>query len=165
MQTKLRVILLAGSLLWTSLMSAAPHKAKAQNLGSANVKYVGIASWYGKTHQGKRMANGEKFDRHKLTAACWFLPLGSEVRVRNLTNDKEVTVTITDRGPAARLNRVIDLSEEAARELEFYIAGTAPVLLLPVRYIETEAARLDDNLIESTDYATSLEVVNERSHW
>jgi len=157
MQTKLRVILLAGSLLWTSLMSAAPHKAKAQNLIPVQARSVGIASWYGKTHQGKRMANGEKFDRHKLTAACWFLPLGSEVRVRNLTNGKEVTVTVTDRGPVSRLGRVIDLSEEAARQLEFYLAGTAPVLLIPVRLFETENAPLGNSLIEPEEFAARIE--------
>lgn len=130
MQTHLRaVVLLTMSLLWTSLMSAAPHKAKAQNLNSAQHYSVGIASWYGKHHQGRLMANGERFDRHELTAACWDLPLGTEVRVKNLANGKEVTVEITDRGPAHRLHRIIDLSEQAATQLEFRKAGLTKVSL------------------------------------
>lgn len=142
MQTQLRAAILALtlSLLWTSEMSAAPHKAKAQNLNSAQHHSVGIASWYGKTHQGHKMANGERFDRHKLTAACWFLPLGTEVRVKNLANGKEITVEITDRGPALRLNRIIDLSEEAAKQLDFHATGTATVYVRPFVLLETELA-------------------------
>jgi rare lipoprotein A len=149
MRAKLWVLFALASLAWTYPMSAATHKsAKAQNLNSAKVRSVGIASWYGKQHQGKRMANGEKFDRHKLTAACWFLPLGSEVRVRNLANGKEITVLITDRGPAVRLNRIIDLSEEAAIQLDFQQAGTTPVALFPVQRFEPETVELAAELTE-----------------
>jgi len=69
------------------------------------------------------MANGKKFDPDKLTAASWFYPLGSKVRVSlnsNGTPSRSVLVTITDRGPAKRLvrnGRKIDLSEAAFKEL------------------------------------------------
>ena len=149
MQTKLRAILLTFGLLWTSTMFAAHHKTKAQT-----TKYVGIASWYGKERQGHRMANGEKFDRHQLTAACWFLPLGSKVRVTNIINGKEVEVTITDRGPATWLKprRVIDLSEEAANQLEYRVVGTAPVFLQPVVQFETESVNQNTDLIVIDQY-------------
>jgi len=42
---------------------------------------LGTASWYGEEHRGKRMANGHRFDPDKLTAASWFYPLGTNVRV------------------------------------------------------------------------------------
>src|SRR3989304_3850205 len=68
-------------------------------------QYVGIASWYGKQHQGLKMANGKPFDRRKLTAAAWNLPLGTVLHVVNLKNGKSVVVTVTDRGPPQRLKR------------------------------------------------------------
>jgi rare lipoprotein A len=147
MQTK-RVLLLLASLLWTSTMFAATHKTKAQKLTPV-VRYTGLASWYGKERQGHKMANGERFDRHALTAACWFLPLGSQVRIINLTNGKEVEVTITDRGPATWLKprRIIDLSEEAANQLGYWMAGTAPVFLQPVLHFETESTNLNADLV------------------
>jgi len=77
---------------------------------------VGIASYYGHVHQGRRMANGQRFDESKLTAASRTLPLGTRVKVTSLRNQKFVIVTITDRGPAAK-TRVIDLSTAAARAL------------------------------------------------
>lgn len=75
----------------------------------------GTASFYGLAHQGKPMANGQPFDRHALTAASWFYPLGSVVRVR--AGKSSVIVRITDRGPARRLHRLIDLSEAAFARL------------------------------------------------
>ena len=81
------------------------------NLAADTVR--GLASWYGKNHQGKRMANGERFDRHHLTAASRTIPLGRRVRVTYLRTMKQIEVTITDRGPASK-KRVLDLSEAAA---------------------------------------------------
>lgn len=75
----------------------------------------GAASWYGIAHQGKLMANGRPFNRHAMTAASWGYPLGTKVRVT--AGAKSVVVTITDRGPAKRLHRVIDLSEAAFAKL------------------------------------------------
>ena len=41
----------------------------------------GLASWYGEEHRGKLMANGKRFNPDKFTAASWFYPLGTKVRV------------------------------------------------------------------------------------
>jgi rare lipoprotein A len=65
---------------------------------------------------------------HELTAAHRTLPLGTRVRVTNLTNKRSVIVTITDRGPSVE-GRVIDLSYAAAKRLDLISAGTAPVRL------------------------------------
>lgn len=75
----------------------------------------GTASWYGIAHQGKLMANGRPFNRHALTAASWGYPLGAKVRIT--AGGKSVVVTITDRGPAKRLHRVLDLSEASFAKL------------------------------------------------
>jgi rare lipoprotein A len=60
------------------------------------------------------------------TAAHRTLPFDTWVRVRNLTNDRQVDVRINDRGPFIK-GRVIDLSRAAARTIEMIGPGTAPV--------------------------------------
>lgn len=85
----------------------------------------GKASWYGVAHQGKAMANGRPFNRHAMTAASWNYPLGTKVRVT--AGSKSIVVTITDRGPAKRLRRVIDLSEAAFGKLANTGKGVIPV--------------------------------------
>jgi rare lipoprotein A len=148
MQTKLRIgsLLFVASLLWTSPTSAATQKAKLIKAANVKLKYTGTASWYGKQHQGRKMANGKRFDRNKLTAASWYFPLGTTVRVVNLKNGKSVVVTITDRGPNHRLNRSVDLSEAAAARLGYVRQGLTPVFLYPVVAVTTEPAELDSHL-------------------
>ncbi len=146
MQTKLRMVslLIVACLLWTCPMSAATRKAESQQVTrNSRPRYVGIASWYGRQHQGRRMANGKTFDRRKLTAACWWFPLGTVIRVVNLENGKSVVVTITDRGPNHRLNRVLDLSEVAAEQLDYVGRGLTRVFFSPVVTLETQQAELD----------------------
>ena len=92
---------------------------------------VGIASYYGHVHQGRRMANGQRFDESKLTAASRTLPLGTRVKVTSLRNQKFVIVTITDRGPAVK-TRVIDLSTAAARALGMISRGVDKVRVDPL---------------------------------
>jgi peptidoglycan lytic transglycosylase len=87
---------------------------------------VGKASWYGRYHQGRKTASGERFDMHKLTAAHPTLPLGTEARVTNLENGKSVEVTVNDRGPYVK-GRAIDLSAKAAQELGMKRRGIATV--------------------------------------
>jgi rare lipoprotein A len=76
----------------------------------------GIASWYGPGFHGKRTASGERFNTNELTAAHKTLPFGTRVRVKSLTNGKEVVVRINDRGPFVK-GRIIDLSQAAAQAL------------------------------------------------
>lgn len=90
----------------------------------------GSAVWYGPGWHGKRTASGERFDRHDLTAAHRSLPLGTRVRVTDLTSGRQVIVRVNDRGPYGRdRSRVIDLSEAAARELGFVDRGSTRVRL------------------------------------
>lgn len=74
---------------------------------------IGIASWYGPECHGKLMANGQPFDMNALTCASWHHPFGTKLRVTNISNGRAVVVTVTDRGPAKRLKRAIDLSRAA----------------------------------------------------
>ena len=153
MQTKLRMTSLGllafvAGLLWTSTLAAAPTPKGKQAIFGGKPQYVGIASWYGKQHQGLKMANGKPFDRRKLTAAAWNMPLGTVVRVVNLKNGKSVTVTITDRGPHPRLSRAIDLSEAAAIELGYIGEGLTSVFISRVPAGRFESAEITAELIE-----------------
>ncbi|MDX2266566.1 MAG: septal ring lytic transglycosylase RlpA family protein [Bryobacter sp.] len=87
---------------------------------------TGIASWYGEPYHGRRAANGEVFNMHDLTAAHKTLPFNTWLRVRNLTNRREVTVRITDRGPFVK-GRIIDLSRRAAEEIRMIGPGIVKV--------------------------------------
>ncbi len=89
---------------------------------------TGIASWYGGDFAGRRTASGERFDPRELTAAHRSLPFGSKVLVTHLDSGRSVVVRINDRGPFAR-NRVIDVSEAAARRIGLIGAGQGKVSL------------------------------------
>ena len=86
---------------------------------------TGIASWYGEPFHGRATANGEIFDRGIVTAAHPTLPLPSLVRVTNLDNQREMVIRVNDRGPFVG-DRIIDLSQEAARAARIRAAGDRP---------------------------------------
>lgn len=75
--------------------------------------YVGpcTASWYGEQHRGLTTASGEPFDPDAMTAAAWDYPFGTTLEV--VYQGTTVEVVVTDRGPAHRLGRCLDLSEAA----------------------------------------------------
>ena len=89
----------------------------------------GMATFYGDEQQGGPTASGERFDKHKMTAAHRTLPLGTRVRVTNTRNGRAVEVRINDRGPYGNRGRIIDLSEAAARRLDMIAAGVVPVVV------------------------------------
>lgn len=97
----------------------------------ADYDETGVASWYGKGFQLRPTANGETFDMALVTAAHPTLPLPSLVEVTNLENGKKLVVRVNDRGPFVG-GRLIDLSQEAARQLGFERQGLARVR---VRYV------------------------------
>ncbi len=161
MQTKLRIVglLFVASLLWIFPASAATQRTDERTARRTPTRYIGVASWYGGEHQGRKMANGQRFDRHQLTAASWYFPLGTRVRVVNLENGKAELVTITDRGPNLRLDRIIDLSEAAADKLGYIRRGLTSVFLFPVAFIDPEQAKVPSHLIEpfSTEVSVRFE--------
>jgi rare lipoprotein A len=87
---------------------------------------TGLAAYYNDSHQGKRTANGETYQKDAYTAAHRTLPFGTKVKVTNLANGRSVTVRINDRGPYSR-NRIIDLSRIAAQEIGLIQRGIARV--------------------------------------
>jgi rare lipoprotein A len=87
---------------------------------------IGLASWYGPPYAGRKGADGTVYDQNAMTAAHLTLPMGTMVRVTNLTTNQSVVVKITDRGPFVR-GRIIDLSLAAAKATGVYRAGVAKV--------------------------------------
>lgn len=87
---------------------------------------TGKASFYGNKFNGRKTASGERFDNSKYTAAHKKLPFGTVIVVENVANKKRVTVRINDRGPFTK-NRILDVSLQAAKELDFVRQGTATI--------------------------------------
>jgi rare lipoprotein A len=86
----------------------------------------GIASWYGHPYHGRRAASGEIYNMYDMTAAHRTLPFGTQVRVHDLENGRDVDVRINDRGPFVE-GRIIDLSYAAAQAMG--MSGIAQVRL------------------------------------
>jgi rare lipoprotein A len=120
------------TILWASLFLLAVNSALA------DAPATGVASWYGEEHRGRFMANGKRFNPDKLTAASWFYPLGTKVRVTlnlNGQNPRSVLVTITDRGPGKDLvrdGRIIDLTHAAFKRLGHPAVGLVGVRVEPL---------------------------------
>lgn len=89
---------------------------------------TGTASYYGKEFFGSRTASGEKFNPNDFTAAHRTVAFGRKILVTNLSNGKDVTVRVNDRGPWAR-GRIIDISYAAAKQIGMHRSGTARVKL------------------------------------
>ena len=94
----------------------------------ATQKWKGVASYYHSKFNGRKTATGEVFNNKLLTAANNFLKLGTLVKVTNLINGKSVVVKINDR-MNAKNKRLIDLSQEAARQLDLFTRGVGEVSL------------------------------------
>ncbi|WP_199763960.1 septal ring lytic transglycosylase RlpA family protein [Helicobacter felis] len=90
--------------------------------------FDGYASWYGPNFHAKRTSNGETYNMYAHTAANKTLPMNTIVKVTNKDNNKSTIVRINDRGPFVA-NRIIDLSNAAAHDIDMVGKGVAPVKL------------------------------------
>lgn len=116
------------TLLLPVLLLAMLASCSAPQLTRALGSQEGLASYYSNDFQGKRTSNGEVFDNQLLTAAHRTYPFGTKVLVTNLATSESVEVTINDRGPR-KPERVIDLTERAARAISLFKAGLGRVRL------------------------------------
>jgi rare lipoprotein A len=112
----------------------------------------GIASWYGHPYHGRPAADGEIYDMEKLTAAHRTLPFNTWVRVFDLDTNKSIDLRIIDRGPFVD-GRIIDISHEAAREIDMIGPGTA--------HVRIEVIRLPE-VVEGTGFAVQVGVFRDR---
>ena len=92
----------------------------------------GYAAFYSSSLEGHKTACGGVYSPAKLTAAHRSLPCGTRLRVTNIRNGKSVRVTVTDHGPLLN-GRIIDLSYQAARRLDFLKQGITLVKLEVLR--------------------------------
>lgn len=106
--------------------------------------WVGNASWYGPEFNGKKTANGERFNCESLTAAHPHLPFGSWVRVVNARTGQFEVVRINDRGPYQE-GREIDVSYRVARKIGLIGSGVSQVRLelmqLPAKRTQPDASQ------------------------
>ena len=107
---------------------------------------LGKASFYCPSFHGNRTACGTIYNEKDPVAAHPYYPFGTVVRVTNLANNREVEVTIVDRGPSRKHQKkggIIDVSRDAARELGMLRQGKARVRLEVLEW-GALTLRLDD---------------------
>lgn len=95
----------------------------------------GTASYYADKFNGRETFNGEIYDSRKMTAACNVLPMGTWVRVTNLSNNRWVIVKINDK-LHARMTRVVDMSRIAAEKLGYIGKGLTRVKVEVLEKVE-----------------------------
>jgi rare lipoprotein A len=118
------------SLTVATPVQARPYVTGHQATGAAK---RGVAVWYGEDRNGRLMANGQVFNQWAMTGASVHFPLGTRVRVTDVTTHKHVVVTITDYTiPNSRV--LIDLSHGAGKALGIETIGKAHVEVLPIGF-------------------------------
>jgi len=101
------------------------RQVSTRNTVPGKVQY-GTASFYADKFEGKKTANGETFTQKGMTAAHNTLPLGTWIRVTNLSNHKTVVVKVNDR-LHPKNPRLVDLSKTAAKKLGYTGHGLTKV--------------------------------------
>ncbi len=96
-----------------------------------NFAQQGNASYYANLLKGHPTASGTLYHPDSLTAAHRYLPLGTQIMVINLKNNRQIKVTVNDRGPF-HSRRILDLSRSAADSLGFRQAGVAEIIIKAV---------------------------------
>lgn len=96
-----------------ALLERTPVSALPAGFHDSGKRVSGISSYYGPGFVGARTSSGSPFDPNQLTAAMLAVPLGTLVHVVTASGGA-VNVLVTDHGPYAGVDRVIDLSERAA---------------------------------------------------
>lgn len=79
-------------------------------------QFSGNVSWYGPGFDGRKTANGERFDMMKLTAAHLKLKFNTKVLVEDPRTGNTVVVRVNDRGPY-HAKRIMDLSKGGMTKL------------------------------------------------
>jgi len=94
----------------------------------------GVASYYSSKFEGRKTANGTVFKNAGMTGASNHFKLNTLVLVTNLRNNKSVIVLITDRmhNRMKKKGRVIDLTRNAAKQLDFIQRGLVKVSVQPI---------------------------------
>ena len=126
----LGIALLALFMMSTQATFAQKKYKKKSKINYRKVEYIdssiGYASFYADKFVGRKTANGELFSQKKFTCAHNSLPLGTMIRVTNLSNQLFVDVKVNDR-LNHRNPRIVDLSKAAAKKISFSGKGVIKV--------------------------------------
>ena len=108
-----------------------------ENIDSDNIHplatEVGIASYYADKYNGRQTASGEIYNMYGISAAHPSYPMGTIIRVTNLSNNSYLILKINDRMPDFK-GRIIDLSLGAARKLGMIQSGIAKVKIDVIKW-------------------------------
>lgn len=114
---------------------------------------TGGASYYARSFEGRKTANGEKFSNYDMTCASRKLPFHTFLKITNLKNNLTTIVRVNDRGPYAK-QRVVDLSEQAARIIGIYKRGVTRVkmeIIKPPLVADSLKKAMNENDIVDAD--------------
>lgn len=116
---------------WAASVHAAFSRQARHAVEIAREAYTqsGVASWYGYEFAGRRTSSGARFNPMQLTCAHRTQPLGSRLLVTSQETGRSVVVTVTDRGPYAGADRIIDLSRAAASRIGMVQTGLNTVIV------------------------------------
>jgi rare lipoprotein A len=103
-------------------------RTEAARPGEPGWQQVGEASYYSNKYNGRRTANGQRYNPAALTAAHPYLPLGTRLQVLCEATGRSVVVTVNDRQTPN--GRILDLSRRAAEDLGIVSSGRARVRLI-----------------------------------
>lgn len=111
---------------------------REDNIDPSNFKPLeieyGIASYYADKYNGRKTSSGEIYNMYGISAAHISYPMGTIVRVTNLSNNRSLIIPINDRMPIPDNGRVIDLSYGAAKKLDMIQSGTAKVKIEVIKW-------------------------------
>lgn len=83
-----------------------------------------IATFYSNSFIGKKTASGQLFSQTNYTCATNMYPLGSLLKVTNMSNGKSVEVTVNDR---CLKNNIVDMSKISFNKISSLKNGRAEV--------------------------------------
>lgn len=108
-----------------------PFEALRLRFGASSVRsrQQGMASYYGDSLAGNKMASGAIYDPSQPILAHRTLPFGTVVRITRVSTGAQVVLRVLDRGPFGKKSRIADLSKEAARRLGMLRDGVAEIRL------------------------------------
>jgi rare lipoprotein A (peptidoglycan hydrolase) len=107
---------------WCISAVLAPAVLLANGLGESAIADTMRVGWYGPGFEGDYTASGEVFSRDDYTAAHPSWPFGTLVQLTNPNSGATVVVRVNDRSGGA-----LDITEQAARDLETYQIGISAV--------------------------------------
>lgn len=107
---------------------------------------VGYVGFYPPEFAGRKTASGETYRPAGASAAHKTLPLPSYVEVTSLDTGRTILVRVNDRGPLHN-DRLIDLSEGAARQLGIDLQGAVGVRVRRVNPPEQEKMALREGVV------------------